>query len=52
MDSKVQTWLLDIDQSIDKIFEFLGDKRDFSDYKRDLKQRRRSRGIWKLSVKQ
>lgn len=40
MDSKIQTWLLDIDQSIDEIFEFLGEKRDFSEYKRDLKTRK------------
>ncbi len=40
MDIKIQTWLLDIDQSIDEIFEFLEDKRDFSEYKLDLKTRK------------
>lgn len=40
MNIKIQTWLLDIDQSIDEIFDFLGDKRDFSEYKRDLKTKK------------
>lgn len=40
MDIKIQTWLLDINQSIDEIFEFLGDKRDFLEYKSDLKTRK------------
>lgn len=40
MDIKIQTWLLDINQSIDEIFEFLGDKRSFSEYKRDLKTKK------------
>lgn len=40
MDIKIQTWLLDIDQCIDEIFEFLGDRRDFFEYKRDLKTKK------------
>ena len=40
MDIKTKTWLLDINQSIDEIFEFLGDKRDFISYQSDLKTKK------------
>jgi uncharacterized protein with HEPN domain len=40
MKVKIQTWLLDIEQSIDEIFEFIGDKRNFFDYKKDLKTKK------------
>lgn len=40
MDIKVKTWLLDIHQSIDEIFLFLGDSRDFITYKADLKTKK------------
>ncbi len=40
MDFRIQTWLLDIDQSIDEIFEFLPDRKDFYGYKKDLKTKK------------
>jgi uncharacterized protein with HEPN domain len=40
MDIKIKTWLLDIQQSIDEIFEFLGKERDFYSYKSDLKTKK------------
>ena len=40
MDYKIKTWLLDIDQSIDEIFEFIGSTRNFLDYKKDLKTKK------------
>ena len=32
MDINIKTWLLDIQQSIEEIVEFVGDRRDFSAY--------------------
>jgi uncharacterized protein with HEPN domain len=40
MDVKIKTWLLDIQQSIDEIFLFLGDSRDFLVYKKELKTKK------------
>ncbi|KAB7732792.1 DUF86 domain-containing protein [Rudanella paleaurantiibacter] len=40
MDTKIQVWLLDIHACIDEIFEFLGDRRDFMEYKSDLKTKK------------
>jgi hypothetical protein len=40
MDIKIQTSLLDIEQSIDEIFDFIGNKRDFFIYKNDLKTKK------------
>ena len=40
MDVKIQTWLLDIYQAIDEIFEFIGEKRDFKIYQSDLKTKK------------
>jgi uncharacterized protein with HEPN domain len=40
MDIKIKTWLLDIHESIDEIFQFLGDSRDFIVYKSDLKTKK------------
>lgn len=40
MDINIKTWLLDIKQAIDEIFEFLGDNRDFSANKKDLKTKK------------
>ena len=40
MDVKIQTWLLDIHQAIDEIFEFIGEKRDFKIYQSDLKTKK------------
>ena len=40
MDVKIQTWLLDIHQAIDEIFEFIGEKKDFKIYQSDLKTKK------------
>jgi uncharacterized protein with HEPN domain len=40
MDIKIQTWLLDIIQSIDEINQFIGENRDFTAYKKDLKTKK------------
>jgi uncharacterized protein with HEPN domain len=40
MDINIKTWLLDIQQSIEEIFEFLGDHRDFFAYQQDLKTKK------------
>ncbi|ASB50290.1 antitoxin [Alkalitalea saponilacus] len=40
MEKEVQTWLEDIRQSIDEIEEFLPEKRDFFEFKKDLKTRK------------
>jgi uncharacterized protein with HEPN domain len=40
MDIKIKTWLFDIKQSIEEIFLFLGEERDFVAYKADLKTKK------------
>lgn len=40
MDSKIRAWLLDIQQSIDEIFLFLGEERNFTAYQQDLKTKK------------
>ena len=40
MNPKIKTWLLDIDQSVEEIFDFLPEKRDFFEYKKDLKTKK------------
>jgi uncharacterized protein with HEPN domain len=40
MDNKVNTWLEDILRSIEEIFEFLPEKRDFFEFKKDLKTKK------------
>jgi len=40
MDTNIKTWLLDIQQSIEEISEFLGDHRDFFAYQKDLKTKK------------
>lgn len=35
MDVKIQSWLLDIKVSIEEIFDFLGEQRDFTAYQND-----------------
>lgn len=40
MDIKIQVWLLDIQVSIDEIFQFLGEQRDFLEYQKDLKTKK------------
>ena len=37
MDIKIKVWLLDIQQSIEEIFLFLGEERNFITYQEDLK---------------
>lgn len=40
MDIKIKSYLFDIQQSIDEIFLFLGERRDFIAYKEDLKTKK------------
>lgn len=40
MDIRIKALLSDIEQSIDEIFEFLGNKRDFASYQADLKTKK------------
>ena len=40
MDIKIQACLLDIKVCIDEIYEFLGERRDFIEYKSDLKTKK------------
>ncbi|MGN6181559.1 MAG: HepT-like ribonuclease domain-containing protein [Mucilaginibacter sp.] len=40
MQDEIKTWLLDIQQAIVEINDFLPDKRDFFQFKRDLKTKR------------
>lgn len=40
MQDEIKTWLLDIQQAIVEINDFLPDKKDFFQFKRDLKTKR------------
>jgi uncharacterized protein with HEPN domain len=40
MDNKINAWLEDILRSIDEIFDFLPEKRDFFDFQKDLKTKK------------
>jgi uncharacterized protein with HEPN domain len=40
MDIRIKVWLLDIQQSIDEIFLFLGEERNFISYQEDLKTKK------------
>lgn len=40
MDNKTNAWLEDILRSIDEIFEFLPEKRDFYEFQKDLKTKK------------
>ena len=40
MDINIKTYLLDIKQSIDEIFVFVGENRDFKSYKSDIKTKK------------
>lgn len=40
MDIKIKVWLLDIQQAIEEIFLFLGEKRNFITYQEDLKTKK------------
>ncbi|TNE79850.1 MAG: DUF86 domain-containing protein [Bacteroidetes bacterium] len=40
MNLKIQSWLLDIEQSIDEISDFIGEQKDFIQYQKDLKTKK------------
>jgi uncharacterized protein with HEPN domain len=40
MDVRIQSWLHDISKSIDEIFLFLGERRDFKSYLTDIKTKK------------
>ena len=40
MDNRINAWLEDIIKSIDEIFEFLPEKKDFFEYQKDLKTKK------------
>ena len=40
MDINIKTWLVDIQQSIEEINDFLGERRDFFAYQNDLKTKK------------
>lgn len=40
MDNKINAWLEDIIRSIDEIFDFLPEKRDFLEFQKDLKTKK------------
>jgi len=40
MDLKIKTWLQDIDRSIDEIYSFLPEKKDFFEFQKDLKTKK------------
>ena len=40
MDNKINAWLEDILRSVDEIFEFLPEKRDFFEFQKDLKTKK------------
>jgi uncharacterized protein with HEPN domain len=40
MDNKINAWLEDILRSIDEIFDFLPDKRDFFEFQKDIKTKK------------
>ena len=40
MDNRINAWLEDIERSINEIFDFLPEKRDFLEYQKDLKTKK------------
>lgn len=40
MDNRINSWIEDIDRSIDEIFDFLPEHRDFFVYQKDLKTKK------------
>jgi uncharacterized protein with HEPN domain len=40
MDNRINAWFEDVIRSIDEIFDFLPEKRDFLEYKKDLKTKK------------
>ncbi|MFV0593983.1 MAG: DUF86 domain-containing protein [Draconibacterium sp.] len=40
MDNRINGWLEDISRSIDEIFDFLSERKDFFDYQKDLKTKK------------
>jgi len=47
MDNRINSWFEDIIKSIDEIFEFLPEKRDFFEYQKDLKPKKQLNEILK-----
>lgn len=40
MDNRINAWLEDVERSIDEIFDFLPEQRDFFVYQKDLKTKK------------
>jgi len=40
MDNRINAWLEDIERSINEIFDFLPEKKDFFEYQKDLKTKK------------
>jgi len=40
MDNRINSWLEDVERSIDEVFDFLPEKRDFFVYQKDLKTKK------------
>ncbi len=40
MDNRINSWLEDVERSIDEIFDFLPEKRNFLVYQKDLKTKK------------
>ena len=40
MDNRINAWLEDISRSIDEIFDFMPEKKDFFEYQKDLKTKK------------
>ena len=45
MSNRINAWLEDIIKSIDEIYEFLPEKKDFFQYQKDLKLEKQLKGI-------
>jgi len=51
MEDEIRTWLSDMKQAINEINDFLPDKKDFFQFKKDLKTKGRLKEMLKLLVK-
>lgn len=40
MDNRINSWLEDVERSIEEIYDFLPEKRDFFEYQKDLKTKK------------
>lgn len=47
MDNRINAWLEDIERSIDEIFDFLPEQRDFFEYKKRFKNKKGSRAKYR-----